>query len=57
MRTDKPTEPTLLRLAPEDRTALRREALRRLEAGEAIRLDVSAIVRELLSSWREGRAP
>lgn len=51
------TQPALLRLDPADRTALRREALRRVEAGEATRVDVSAVAREVLQAWRTGRIP
>ena len=43
-------------LSRQDQAALRAEALRRLETGEAVRIDVSAIVRELVRGWREGRA-
>ncbi len=49
-------EPVLLRLDPEDRHALRREAVRRVEAGETRRIDVSQVAREVLRGWREGRA-
>lgn len=44
-----------LKLAPEDRDTLQREALRRRLAGEAARIDMSAIVRGLVAEWRANR--
>jgi hypothetical protein len=44
-----------LKLAPEDRDALQREALRRRLEGEARRIDMSAIVRTLIAGWRAAR--
>jgi hypothetical protein len=44
--------PVLVRMRERDRRELRREALRRVEAGEARRLDVSAVLRDALDAWR-----
>ena len=56
MRTPK-TEHVVLRLTPEDKACLRAEAYRRAEAGQATRIDMSAVAREVLSAWRAGRTP
>ncbi len=47
--------PTNLVLSVEDRQALQREALRRHLAGEANRINISAIVRGLIADWRAAR--
>jgi hypothetical protein len=44
--------PVTLKLSPEDRDALQREALRRRLDGVAKRIDMSAIVRALIAEWR-----
>lgn len=44
-----------LKLTPEDKDALQREALQRRLAGQAARIDMSAIVRSLVAKWRAGR--
>ncbi|MEY2667776.1 MAG: hypothetical protein RJA59_414 [Pseudomonadota bacterium] len=44
-----------VRLDPASHEALRTEAMRRLQAGEAERMDVSCVVRDLVAAWREGR--
>ncbi len=41
-----------VRLALADQAALRAEALRRVQAGEAGRIDVSRVLRDLVASWR-----
>lgn len=46
-----------LKLSPSDRDALQREALRRRLAGEASRIDMSAIVRGLIADWKAGGRP
>lgn len=45
-----------VRLTPEDRLALQLEALRRVQEGAARRLDVSAIIRDLIRSGLPTRA-
>ncbi len=47
--------PVTLKLAPEDRDALQREALGLRLAGKTARIDMSAIVRALIAEWRGGR--
>jgi predicted DNA-binding protein (UPF0251 family) len=57
-KTPRPPPTTVgvhVRLAPDDREALRVEALRRLQDGEAQRMDVSIVLRDLITAWREGR--
>ncbi len=49
-------EPVTVLLPAEERAALRREALRRMEAGQARRIDSSAIIREALAAWRRQAA-
>lgn len=46
---------TSVRLSREDRTALLTEAARRRLAGEAARIDMSGLLREILAAWREAQ--
>lgn len=48
-------EPVTVRLHPEDHAALRREAVRRVEVGQARRIDASQVVRELVAKWRRAQ--
>jgi hypothetical protein len=51
-QSERPLVNVMLKLAPEDRDDLQKEALRRRLAGQANRIDISAIVRELVARWR-----
>ena len=48
MQMSEKLQTTTVRLAPADRLALQSEALRRVRTGETKRIDVSAVVRELV---------
>ncbi len=49
---DSATLPVTVRLTAEERDALRAEAARRAIAGQATRINMSALVREALETWR-----
>lgn len=46
---------TTFRISREDRTALLTEAARRRLAGEANRVDMSGLLREIIAAWREAQ--
>lgn len=45
-----------VRLLPSDLRALRDEAYRRVQDGEATRIDVSKVITGLVRAWREARS-